>query len=74
MPVKRDSTYSMDKDPESLWKAIVVMHGIKSVSKVLAVMKQAAWEVYTRCKQGGFESLITYWENVDALHNSFETL
>ena len=62
----------MDKDQQSLWIAIVVTHGVKSVSKVPAVMKQAAWEAYTRCKQGGFECLITYQENFDALHKSFE--
>jgi hypothetical protein len=33
------STYSVDKDPESLWIAIVATHGVKSVSKVPAVMK-----------------------------------
>ena len=66
-------TYRMDKDLESLWKAIVVTHGIKSVSKELAVMKQVAWDAYRRCKQGGFERLINYRENFDALHKSFET-
>ena len=66
-------TYNPDKDPEGLWKAIVATHGITSISKVPAVMKQAAWEAYAKCKQGGYESLITYRENFDALHKMYET-
>jgi hypothetical protein len=73
--VRNESTYakySTDKDPEGLWKAIIARHGVKSVSKVPEVLRQAVWDGYVRCRQGGFESLVTYWENFDALHKSFE--
>jgi hypothetical protein len=57
---------SVDKDPEGLWQTIVTTHRINCISHIPVVIKQAAWDRYTKCRQGAFESLITYRENFDA--------
>jgi len=66
------ATFSVDKDPVALWKAIVETHRVDGVSKVPAIMKKDARDVYNDCKQGGFESLVTYRERFDAAHKSQE--
>jgi len=65
-------TFSVDKDPVALWAAIVETHRVDGVSKVPAIMKKDARKVYNDCKQGGFESLVTYRERFDAAHKSLE--
>ena len=66
------ATFSVDKDPVALWKAIVETHPVDGVSKVPAIMKSDARGVYQSCKQGGFEWLVTYRERFDAAHKSQE--
>ena len=66
------ATFSVDKDPVALWKAIVETHRVDGVSKVPAIMKKDARDVYSHCKQGGFKSLVTYRERFDAAHKSQE--
>jgi hypothetical protein len=57
---------SVDKDPEGLWQPIVAMHRINCISHIVVVIKQAAWDRYMKCRQGAFESVITYRKNFDA--------
>ena len=64
--------FSVEKDPVALWKAIVETHRVDGISKVPAIMKSDARDVYQSCKQGGFESLVTYRERFDAAHKSQE--
>ena len=61
----------MDKDPEGLWQTIVAMHRINCISHLPVVIKQAAWDGYSKCRQGAFESLITYRENFDAAFKAY---
>jgi hypothetical protein len=65
-------TFSVAKDPVALWKAIMETHRVDGISKVPAIMKSDARDVYNACKQGGFESLVTYRERFDAAHKSME--
>jgi hypothetical protein len=41
------------------------------VSKVQDVMKKAAREAYWKCREGGYESLVTYRANFDAVLTSY---
>ena len=66
------ATFSVDKDPEGLWQCIIATHGVNSISHVPGVVKQAAWQRYVSCRQGGFESLITYREQFDAALKAYE--
>ena len=63
--------FNADKDPERLWAAIVETHEVNSLSKIPEVLKMAARNEYRACKQGGFESLITYRERFDAATKSY---
>ena len=63
-------TFSVDKDPEKLWAAIVKTHEVNSLSKIPEVLKQAARKEYQSCRQEGCESLITYRECFDAAAKS----
>jgi hypothetical protein len=63
--------FSVDKDPEGLWQTIVATHRINCISHVPVVIKQAAWDRYTKCRQGAFESLITYRKNFDAMLKTY---
>ena len=56
----------MDKDPEGLWQTIVTTHRINCISHIPVVIKQAAWDRYTKCRQGAFERLIANCKNFDA--------
>ena len=62
----------VEKDPEGLWQYIIATHGVNSISHVPGVIKQAAWQQYVMCRQGGFESLITYREQFDAALKAYE--
>jgi hypothetical protein len=64
-------SFSVSLDPEELWKVVVATHGVNSVSKVQDVMKKAAREAYWKCRQGSFESLVTYRANFDAVLVSY---
>ena len=63
--------FNADKDPEKLWAAIVKTHEVKSLSKIPEVLKLAARNEYKACRQGGYESLITYHERFDAATKSY---
>lgn len=67
---KNYAMFSVAKDPVTLWAAIVETHRVDGVSKVPAIMKSDSRDVYKNCKQGGFESLVTYRERFDAAHKS----
>jgi hypothetical protein len=67
---KTYATFSVKKDPVALWKAIVETHRVDGISRVPAIMKSDARDVYRECRQGGFESLVTYRERFDAAHKS----
>ena len=45
---------------------------VNSISHVPGVVKQAAWQRYVSCRQGEFESLITYREQFDAALKAYE--
>ena len=60
------AVFSKAHDPVALWQAIIETHWVDSVSKVPGVLKAAARTQYKNCKQGGYESLVTYRERFDA--------
>jgi hypothetical protein len=64
--------FNADKDPEKLWAAIVKTHEVNSLSKIPEVLKRAARKEYQACRQGGYESLITYRERFDAAAKSYK--
>jgi hypothetical protein len=64
--VKDYDKFSVDKDPEKLWAAIVSKHKVHSISKVTDVVKRSARKEYLQTRQGGYESLISYRERFDA--------
>jgi len=65
-------TFSVDKDPEKLWAAIVKTHEVNSLCKIPEVLKRAARKEYQACKQGGYESLITFRERFAAAAKSYK--
>jgi hypothetical protein len=64
---KEYKTFNEAKDPEGLWKAVVEMHKVHSISKVAVVKKCSARKEYQTFRQGGYESLIAYREHYDAV-------
>ncbi len=67
--VKHDANYkqfSVEKNPEQLWAAIVRTHKVHSISKVDGVVKRSARKEYLQTRQEGYESLISYCERFDA--------
>jgi hypothetical protein len=52
-------------DVQTLWQMIEEMHKVHSISKVAAVMRKAARNEYMNCKQGAYETIVTYRERFD---------
>jgi hypothetical protein len=61
-------TWSQEKDAENLWKAIVATHKVNTTSGVTALKQRSAWVTYVNCRQGGFESVISYKERFVAAY------
>ncbi len=59
---KEFEVWSQEKDAEKLWKAIIDTHKVNTTSGVSALKQRSAWVTYVNCRQGGFESLISYKE------------
>jgi hypothetical protein len=55
-------TWDKKKDPEKLWQEIVSTHKVNTTSGVSAIKQQSAHVTYLNCRQGGFESLVSYKE------------
>jgi len=64
-------TFNKTKDPVKLWETIVKTHEISSISRIPEVVKRAARKDYSACKQGGYESIISYRERFDAATKAY---
>jgi hypothetical protein len=62
--------WSQDKDAEKLWLAIIDMHKVNMTSGVSTLKQRSAWVTYVNCRQGGFESVISYKERFIAAYKS----
>ena len=65
------ANFNKNKDPVKLWKTIVKTHEINSMSRIPEVVKRAARKDYQSCRQGGYESIITYRERFDATTKAY---
>jgi hypothetical protein len=65
-------TWSVEKDAEKLWKAIVATHKVNTTSGVTALKLRSAWVTYVNCQQGGFESVISYKERFIAAYKNYK--
>jgi hypothetical protein len=64
--------WSQEKDAEKLWKAIIDTHKVNTTSGVSALKQRSAWVTYVNCRQGGFESVISYKERFIAAYKSYK--
>jgi hypothetical protein len=53
------------RDVQTLWQMIEETHKVHSISKVAAVLRKTARNNYTNCKQGAYETIVTYRERFD---------
>ena len=63
--------FNKNKDPVKLWETIVKTHEINSMSRIPEVVKRATRKEYNACRQGGYESIITYRERFDAATKAY---
>jgi hypothetical protein len=66
--LKRQPDYEMVKyqrDVQTLWQMIEETHKVHRISKVTAVLQQTARNEYVNCKQGAYETIVTYRERFD---------
>jgi hypothetical protein len=54
------SSVEADADPETLWQLVEAKHKVHSVSEVEAVVKLAARTQLASCRQGAYESIVTF--------------
>ncbi len=59
------AVFNSTKDPVQLWLAVKELHLVATTSKVEGAIKAAARYNYTNCKQGPYESIISYKERFD---------
>jgi hypothetical protein len=59
------------KDPEKQWQEIINTHKVSTTSGVLAIKQRSARVTYLNCRQGGFESLVSYKERHVAAYKSY---
>jgi hypothetical protein len=64
--------WSQKKDAEKLWQAIVATHKGNTTSNVSALKQRSAWVTYINCRQGGFESVISYKERFIAAYKNYK--
>ncbi len=58
-------TMKYQRDVQTLWQMIEETHKVHSISKVAAVLRKTARNNYTNCKQGAYETIVTYRERFD---------
>jgi hypothetical protein len=64
--------WSQNKDAEKLWQAIIATHKVNTTSSVSAIKMRSAWVTYINCRQGGFESVISYKEQFIAAYKNYK--
>ena len=61
--IQKEAGWSMveaDGDPETLWQLVETKHKVHSASEVEAVVKLAARTQLASCRQGAYESIVTF--------------
>jgi hypothetical protein len=65
-------TVKYQRDVQTLWQMIEETHKVHSISKVAAVMRKTARNDYMNCKQGAYETIVTYRECFDIALQAYQ--
>ncbi len=65
------NTWDNEKDPEKLWQQVVRTHKVNTTSGVWAIKQRLAHVTHLNCRQGGFESLVSYKERHILAYKSY---